>query len=71
MNKNEKIYILKKCQEHFQKAIMTQFTNPYECIINIGAGRTLKKIIEEFIDCQSNPYYTMYQYIVKLSNKLD
>lgn len=71
MNKKEKIYIMQSCIVNFQNAILTQFTDPYMFFMSIGAGRALKKTIEEFIDCQSKPYYNMYQTIVKYANQLD
>lgn len=70
MNKEEKIHIMKNCQYYFQKAIMTKHIDDYAYFLNIGRAIELKELIEKFIDCQSKPYYDMYQNIVKLRNQI-
>lgn len=70
MNKEEKRYIMCSCYMHLQIALKNEYTDKYKCYSNLGKGRILKKIIEKYIDCQSEPYYSYYLKIVNLANKL-
>lgn len=69
MNKKDKMTILYKCLYHFKKAIFfttTSNNNPKEMEKEIYKALSLKELIEDTIDCQSNPYYEKYMTIVSL-----
>lgn len=75
MNKKEKLYIMNRCIFELNKAKHiydhANFNLVYIGVKALGKAEILKELIEEYIDCQSNPYYNLYMEIVKKTNEID